>query len=150
MYCNKACSAAEPKEICLQCFNRHLKSRCSRRMRLLREKQISKGCECSCPRQGQQPFLGAESGLCLPCMLAKHSKVSHSSRKDVHMETGQGTEQETALSSWVSWCMYFSAKHRDQRLLLSFRYIHSLQPSSHSCQENLFVGFMLYLVMGQD
>ena len=149
MYCNTACSAAEPKEICLQCFNRHSKSRCSRRMRLLREKQSSKCCECSYPYQGQQPFPGASGGLRPPRMLAKHSKASHSSREGVHMETEQGTEQETTLFSWACWCMCFSAKYRDQKLLLSFRHIHCLHPPSHSCLETLSVRFMLYLVMGQ-
>lgn len=54
MYCNTSRSAAELKEICLQCFSRHLKSRCSRRMRLLRERQSFKCCEPSNSYCGQQ------------------------------------------------------------------------------------------------
>lgn len=149
MYCNTACSATELKEICLQCFNRHLKSRCSRRMRLLRKKQSSKCCECIFPYQGQQPFPGAGVGSGSPSTLAKHCKASHSSREGVHMETGQGTEQETTLFSWACLVHVLQCQVQRSELLLSFRHVHCPHPPSHSCLETLSVRFTLYLLMGQ-
>lgn len=143
MYCNTAWSAAEPKEICLQCFSRHLKSRCSTRMRLLRENWGSKcwSSTWSYPHQDQQALLGARGGL-----WPRNSKGK--AQLEGGQETGQGMEQETALPSWACWCLPCSANW-DQKSLLSLRHTQCQPAPSHSCLETLSLWFMWYLLMAQ-
>jgi len=149
MYCNTACSAAEPKEICLQCFNRHLKSRCSRKMRLLREKQSFKCCEHGYPYQGQQPYPGAGVGSDpQTCWLNTASEAITQGRVSTR-KLGKEQSKKQPSSPWACWFMCFSAKYRDQKLLLSFRHIHCLHPPSCSCLETLSARFTLYLVKRQ-
>lgn len=147
MYCNTACSAAELKEICLQCFNRHLKSRCSTRMSLLRENWGSKcwSSTWSYPQQDQQPLLGARGGL-----WPKNNK-GKAQLKGGHPHGNRardGARNNPALLSWACWCLPFSA-NRDQKSLLSFRHAQCQPPLSHSCLETLSLWFMWYLLMVQ-
>lgn len=139
MYCNTACSAAELKEICLQCFNRHLKSRCSARRRLLRENWGSKcwSSKWSYPQQDQQPFLGARGGL-----WPKNSKGTAQGRASTWKQ-GEAWSKEQPC-----WSLSCSA-NRDQKSLLSLRHTQCQPAPSHSSLQTLSLWFLWCLLMGQ-
>lgn len=72
-----------------------------------------------------------------PSALAKHCKANHSSREGVHMETGQGTEQEKTLFSWACLVHVLQCQVQRSELLLSFRHIHCPHPPQPQLPGNL-------------
>lgn len=143
MYCNTSRSAAELKEICLQCFSRHLKSRCSRRMRLLRERQSFKCCEPSNSYCGQQ--LLPSTGVGWPQVWWP----SRSSRRVSTWKMGKGQSKKQPSSPESAGACVQCQGQKSEITSVIQTHLLPTPPCQPQLVQTLSVRFTLYLVMGQ-